>query len=121
LLHQTLWRFSPDGKYFAIGDTLKELSLWNGETFEPIVRQKWVYHASAITGLSWSPDSKFIATGSIDSMVYVWNPANPGKKVKIPFAHKTGVTGVDWMDGTHLISSGADRFVRIWEILALPV
>jgi len=108
--------FSPDGKLLAIGDRQKEVSLWNGQTFEPIVRQKWVYHTSSILDLSFSPDSKFIASAGNDSMIYVWNVENHGKKLKIPFAHKTGVTGVDWASPTSLISCGADRCARLWEI-----
>jgi WD40 repeat protein len=112
--------FSEDGKYFAIGDNLKEVSLWKAATFEPVTRQMWVFHTSTITALSWSPDSKFIATGSTDSMIYVWNVESKTKKLKIPFAHKTGVTGVDWVGPTTLVSCGADRCVRFWEI-QLPV
>jgi WD40 repeat protein len=109
--------FSHDGKYLAIGDNLKEVSLWNGETFEPLIRQKWVYHASTVNALAWSPDSKFLLSGSNDSHAYIWNPEAPLKKAKINFAHKTGVTGVDWVNATTIVTCGADRCVRTWEVV----
>lgn len=112
--------FSHNGKHFAIGDGLKEVSLWDGVTFEPIIRQRWVYHGSTINALAFSPDSQFIVSGSNDSHIYVWNTQNMGKKLKVPFAHKTGVNGVDWMGPNTIVSCGADRCVRVWDI-TLPV
>ena len=112
--------FSHDGKYLAIGDALKEVSLWDGATFAPIVRQKWVFHTSSVTSLAWSPDSQFIVSGSIDSHAYIWNPANIMKKTKISFAHKTGVNGVDWVGPNSVVTCGADHCVRIWDV-ELPV
>jgi WD40 repeat protein len=112
--------FSHDGKFLAIGDNIKEVSLWDGASFEPIIRHKWVFHSSTINAIAWSEDSKFLLSGSNDSQAYVWNTANPMKKLKIPFAHKTGVTGVDWVGPSTVVTCGADRCVRTWEV-TLPV
>jgi WD40 repeat protein len=106
--------FSPDGTMVAVGDRMKELSLWDAKTFEPKIRQKWVFHTSVINCVAWSPDSKFIATGSVDSQVYIWNPASAMKKTKLAFAHKGGVTGADWASPTELFTCGGDRTVRKW-------
>jgi len=106
--------FSPDGSLVAVGDRTKEVSLWDAKTFEPKVRQKWVFHTSTITALAFSPDSAYLASGSVDTHIYVWNPAAHGKKSKIAFAHKGGVTSLDWASPTEIVSCGGDRCVRRW-------
>jgi WD40 repeat protein len=38
LSHPVSIAFSPNGKFVAVGCNIKEVSLWDGETFEPKVR-----------------------------------------------------------------------------------
>jgi hypothetical protein len=116
LAHPICMAFSHDGKYLAVGDNLKEVSLWNGETFEPIIRQAWVFHTSTVTSLSWSPDSRFLLSGSNDSHAFIWNPASKMKRTQIKFAHKTGVNAVDWLSPTSIATCGSDRCVRTWDV-----
>ena len=106
--------FAPDGSLVAVGDRMKEVSLWDAKTFEPKVRQQWVFHTSCINAVAWSPDSQYLASGSLDCQLIVWNPANTMKKTKIAFAHKGGVTGLDWASPTEILTCGGDRCVRKW-------
>jgi WD repeat-containing protein 1 (actin-interacting protein 1) len=41
----------------------------------------------------------------------------PGKRVKAPNAHKDGVNGVCWVEGsTKVVSVGGDAAVKIWKV-----
>jgi len=113
-------QFSHDGKYLAIGDSLKEVTVWDGTAFTPFVKGRWSFHTSTINAVSWSPDNKFILSVSNDSHAYIWNVNSPGKKLKIAFAHKTGVYGGDWTGPNTIVTCGADRCVRTW-VVTLPV
>src|SRR5690348_16232561 len=52
-------------------------------------------HTQAILSLAWSPDGKYIASGSNDTTVQVWVTAT-GKRLLIYHGHKTGVTTISW-------------------------
>lgn len=116
LAHPLCMSFSPDGTKLAVGDNLKEVSVWSGETFEPLIRHAWVFHTSSVTSLAWSADSKFILSGSTDSHAFIWNPASKMKRTQIKFAHKTGVNAVDWTGPTSIVTCGSDRCVRTWDV-----
>lgn len=45
---------------------------------------------------------------------------SPGKRVKAPNAHKDGVNGVAWVDGSKKVAStGGDAVIKIWEVSGL--
>lgn len=108
--------FSPDGTLLAVGDAMKEVSFWNGTTFENVIKNKLVYHTSAITCMSWSADSKLLVTGGNDAQIFIWNPAKLSSRVKIQPAHKGRVDGVDWLSADEIISVGVDGCVKKWRI-----
>jgi eukaryotic-like serine/threonine-protein kinase len=73
-------------------------------------------HTDAVKGVSWSPDGKLIASGSLDRTVRVWN-STTGKDVLLPpyQGHSKGVKTVAWSpDGKYIASGGLDGTVQIW-------
>lgn len=77
-------------------------------------------HTMRITAVAWSPDGKYIASGSLDKTVQVW-AANPSEHVH-PFTyrgHDAGVTAVAWSPDSHRVVSGSwDKTVQIWNALS---
>jgi eukaryotic-like serine/threonine-protein kinase len=77
-------------------------------------------HSKEIYTLSWSPDGKFIASGSGDETVQVWNVAR-GTNILSYYGHrhKLGkglVQSVMWSpDGKYIVSGSWDKTVRIWD------
>ena len=74
----------------------------------------------ALTALSlgtWSKDNKFAASGSLDTNVFVWSLESPGKRIKVPNAHKDGVNAIVWDE--KLFSAGADAAVKQWVVQGL--
>ena len=66
-----LIRVSPDGKKVATVSAQSTIILWNlesGEAYETIANA----HALPITAISWSHNSKIIATSSEDRCVHLW-------------------------------------------------
>jgi WD40 repeat protein len=90
-------------------------------TSRPFGRVIFTYrgHTMRITAVAWSPDGKYIASGSLDKTVQVW-AANPSDHFH-PFiyrGHNAAVNAVAWSPDSHRVVSGAyDTTVQIWDAL----
>ena len=70
-------------------------------------------HTAPITSLEWSPDGQFLATGSYDGSVLIWE--RNGWRAKHRLFHPRLVNGVRWSpNGTWLATSCADGHCRVW-------
>lgn len=114
--------YHPAGEVLAIGDTGRQVEVFSrvdgGSSWEVKVKSKWVFHTSKITTLAWSPSGNYLASGSLDENIIIWDYANPSKKLQIPFTHVGGVTGLTWLPGSdqELISAGNDQTIVKWKL-----
>lgn len=92
-----------------------------------ILEQSWTHHSGRINSLSWTASGTHIASGSLDTHVYVWSVKKRSANVAIRNANAGGVNFVGWVDGgkgetddgkgtAKLYSAGADACVRVWEV-----
>jgi WD40 repeat protein len=73
-------------------------------------------HAGRISSVAFSPDGNFLATGSRDNSIRVWD-MQTGTAVQTLIGHKGGVTSVMFApDGKQLASGSEDNTVRLWEV-----
>ena len=73
------------------------------------------YGQHTITSVSWSPDSRRIASASIDGTVQVWN-ALDGSHAFTYRGHIKAVNAVEWSpDGTRIASASDDGTVQVWD------
>ena len=103
----------------AIGDAGRQVELYTRGSWEVKIKGKWVFHTSKISCLSWSPNGAYLVSGSQDESLIVWCCADPMKKLQIPFAHMSGVTGVAWTGEDGLVSTGSDHVIATWKIPAV--
>ena len=72
-------------------------------------------HTSSVQGVAWSPDSRYIASGSHDKTVQIWD-ASTGKHVFTYRGHSQTVYAVAWSpDGKRIASAGQDKTVQVWD------
>ena len=72
-------------------------------------------HERVVTAIAFSPDGKFLATGSQDTEVRLWDPATGALHSTLQ-GHHGDVDGIAFSPEGHLASvSALDRTVRIWE------
>ncbi|MBW4613408.1 MAG: CHAT domain-containing protein [Desmonostoc vinosum HA7617-LM4] len=73
-------------------------------------------HASAVYGVSFSPDGKMLASASDDNTVKLWNTAT-GKEIKTLFGHTNIINDVRFSpDGKILASASYEGTVKLWNI-----
>ncbi|PKI76851.1 hypothetical protein CRG98_002837 [Punica granatum] len=108
---------SADNKFFIVNLNSQEIHLWDiaGDFKKPIRyfghRQRKYVIRSCFGGLN----SGFIASGSEDSRVYIWNRQNT-RLIEVLSGHKMTVNCVSWNPRRHkmLASASDDHSIRIW-------
>ncbi|GJJ13058.1 hypothetical protein Clacol_007307 [Clathrus columnatus] len=84
----------------------------------PRVLQVVVGHKATISSIIFSPDGKWIVSGSHDETIRIWD-ANTGQVVRESLQGHTGaVTGVAMSrDGKCIASSAEDNHIIIWDVI----
>jgi hypothetical protein len=102
--------FTPDGKALISGDRAGGLSVWDCQGHE---LQSVSAHTAGITGIACR--GTYVATSSEDGTVKFWDIVE-GKELKSWHAHDGGVRSIAFTADGHLLTSGRDKLVRIWDL-----
>jgi WD40 repeat protein len=118
--------FSPAGKKVAIGHSentnwnfvpnAATVRIWDVQTGK--VQRSGTGHTSAITGVVWSRDGKWIATSSFDKTVRIWD-ARTLKERKRLTVSTAGCDSVAFTpDARQVVTTGCgnDHAVRVWDV-----
>lgn len=83
-LHTECVRFSPRGDYLALGCSNGGVVIYDMDTFRPIcvLGNKMGAHMRSVQSISWSPDGKYLLTGSRDWSVKLWDLACASQPLK---------------------------------------
>ncbi|XP_022232073.2 LOW QUALITY PROTEIN: chromatin assembly factor 1 subunit B [Drosophila obscura] len=126
-------RWSPNGELLASGDDESVVFIWKQKADHEVVnildadagsqqdKESWMTlkvlrgHREDIYDLSWSPNSQFLVTGSVDNTAMVWD-VYKGKSLAILEDHKGYVQGVAWDPCNQFIATmSTDRQLRIFD------
>ncbi|KAL4710590.1 hypothetical protein ACJJTC_003226 [Scirpophaga incertulas] len=129
-------RWSPNGQLLASGDDESIIFVWHqkGDKEPPPVEQgeeqykeTWVIyktlrgHMEDVLDLSWSADSMFLASGSVDNKLLIWDVAR-GRYTTIITDHKGFVQGVAWDPlGNYIATTSSDRVFRTFDVTTKKV
>ncbi|KAF7700105.1 protein Atg16l2 [Silurus meridionalis] len=63
----------------------------------------------------FSPDGSYLAAGSADGTVYIWNINTGNLETRLPVMHRTSVNAVAWsMSGEYMVSVDKSRCAMLW-------
>lgn len=119
-------RFSPNGMFLASGGDDSAIVIWVqksrpvefGSTIEKVTWSNHKIlrgHLSDIYDLSWSPDSKFLISGSVDNSAIIWN-VDKAKGVQKLTDHSHFVQGVSWDPrNKYIVTQSSDKSARVYK------
>ncbi|CAI5741329.1 unnamed protein product [Peronospora destructor] len=64
------------------------MRVWDVASRSAKVQGMWVFHSTRMTSVAWSPSGNFVASGSLDERIYIWDVNSPMKKRLFDFSHK---------------------------------
>jgi autophagy-related protein 16 len=109
---------APDGRTYLTNSRDNTLKLIDNRTWEEVVTLK---HDSYRSGVNFaracfSPDGQYVAAGSIDGLVFIWETTTGKLESILKKGHKTTVVATAWHPNGHQIAS-CDRngAVVLWE------
>ena len=122
-----------EGLVLAISTTGKSYSFWNQlflnkDVFDSIQssllsavqiakeENRFLGHEDAVISVTFSPNRKYIVSGSVDGTLRLWNLQ--GEPIGKPWhGHENGVTSVAFSpDGKSIVSSSVDGILRLWNL-----
>jgi len=108
--------FSPDGARILAGgeDSAERVWIWNIGTGEQVFALTG--HSGTVNSVVYSPDGRFIATGSSDTTVRLWD-ALTGAPIALLAGHNRMVRSVAFTPDSHSVASGfSDDTIRVWNL-----
>lgn len=108
---------SGDSKFFIVNLNSQEIHMWDvaGKFVKPSRYIGHKQHKYVIRSCFGGLNSRFIASGSEDAQVYLWNRRSP-QPIEILSGHKTTVNSVSWNPRRPqmLASASDDQTIRVW-------
>jgi WD40 repeat protein len=112
--------FSPDSRLFAVNQA-KDINLFDIETGNLL--HTFTGHESFVTSVAFSPDGRFLLTGSQDKTARLWD-TNTGASLRQFTGHKGGGISPDWgdifvafsADGKSILTGSDDKTARLWDV-----
>uniref|UniRef100_UPI003590152E protein HIRA-like isoform X4 n=1 Tax=Myxine glutinosa TaxID=7769 RepID=UPI003590152E len=128
-------RWSNSGKLLASGGDDKLVMIWRPATFIGPANvfgsggnvanvEQWRcasvlrYHSGDVMDVAWSPHDAWLATGSIDNSVVIWNACKFPEVIATLRGHSGLVKGVTWDPvGKYVASQADDKSLKVWSTL----
>jgi WD40 repeat protein len=108
--------FTPDGKRLISGAADRTVKVWNPATGERLYTMG--EPADGINALAISPDGKMVAAGGLDKNIRLWRLGEKSAElVSSQIAHEDAILKLAFtLDGKRLISTAADRTLKIFNV-----
>jgi WD40 repeat protein len=107
--------FSPRDKTLFVGLSNGNIEHWDVRTRRKI--GVLIGHKGYVNGLAFSPDGQYLASGSWDNTVRLWNMTTPKPNCVHTFiGHANKVTCVAFSPDGNWLASGAGQEIKLWNI-----
>ena len=106
--------FTPDGQRLISGAADRTVKIWNAATGERLYTLS--EPQDGINTIAIDPSGKYLAAGGLDKSIRIWSLGETGGTLlHSQIAHEDAILRLAWSpDGAELLSSSADRTVKVF-------
>ncbi|HEY6391913.1 MAG TPA: c-type cytochrome domain-containing protein [Bryobacteraceae bacterium] len=106
--------FTPDGRRLVSGAADRTIKIWNVATGQRLYTLS--EPLDGINTIAIDPTGKFVAAGGLDKSIRIWSLGETaGTLLHSQIAHEDAILRLAWSpDGAELLSSSADRTVKLF-------
>jgi WD40 repeat protein len=107
--------FTPDGKRLVSGAADRTIKIWNVDTGQRLYTLS--DPQDGINAIALDPTGHLLAAGGLDKSIRVWSLGEKSGKLEASLiAHEDAILRLAWSpDGKYLLSSSADRTVKLFQ------
>ncbi|MGB0523771.1 MAG: WD40 repeat domain-containing protein [Flammeovirgaceae bacterium] len=104
----------PNKPEFVVGYSDHSFRIFSTETFELLYET--VGHSNSIFTVNYSPDGKFLLSGSRDAHLKIWNAATGYELYEDIVAHMFTINHITYStDGRYFATGSKDKTIKIWD------
>uniref|UniRef100_A0A915PZ21 Actin-interacting protein 1 n=1 Tax=Setaria digitata TaxID=48799 RepID=A0A915PZ21_9BILA len=111
--------WSPNGNYLVATDANRKVIPYSVDNdYNCATEKDWTFHTARVNCSAWSADSRFVATGGIDTNVIIWDLKHSGEHpIIIRGAHTMSpINGIAWLGPNQIITAGQDSVLKVWTV-----
>lgn len=87
-----------------------------------VLKREWQAHRNSVFTLRYSPDGKWLFSGSRDARLKVWSVDQNYDKVEEIVAHMYAINHIEFSpDGKHFVTCSMDKSIKVWDTQALKL
>jgi WD40 repeat protein len=105
-----------NGECLAIGTEENSIELWSRDTGRWQLTRKLIGHKDWVTAVAFSPDGRWLASGSLDKSARLWNIAD-GSMLRTMPSYDSWILSLAFApDGRTIATGSSDRRIVLWNV-----
>jgi WD40 repeat protein len=86
------------------------------------LKSAWAAHTNSVFTLRYTPDCKYLISGSRDARLKVWDVGGNYQQAAEVVAHLYAINHLDFSpDGKHFVTCSMDKSIKVWDTEALKL
>jgi WD40 repeat protein len=105
---------NPTRGEIAVGYSDNHIRIFDARTLA--LRQAWEGHANSVFALRYTPNGRYLLSGSRDARLKAWDAGSAYEQASEIVAHMYAINHLDFSpDGKHFVTCSMDKSIKVWD------